>query len=121
MAQYQLRSTWWIITAYDKNLDLLESYGQPDADRQSIPRSVKAIHGGVEICPSTGRRHYQGAIECNGQQRAVFFRDWLPGLHFEIAKNKDAVKQYCLKADTAEGVKGSVSNPTPYFTMDKLL
>lgn len=121
MAQFALRSTWWIVTAYDKNLDLLESYGQPDADRQSIPRCVKAIHGGVEICPTTTRRHYQGAIECNGQQRAVFFRDWLPGVHFEVAKNKDAVKQYCLKADTAEGVKGTVSNPTPYLTMDKLL
>lgn len=121
MSHFQLRSSWWIITAYDKNLDLLESYGLPDADRQSIPRSVKAIHGGAEICPSTGRRHFQGAIECNGQQRAVFFRDWLPGVHFEVAKNKDAVKQYCLKAETAAGVKGTVSNPVSYLTMDKLL
>lgn len=121
MAQYQFRSTWWLITAYDKNLELLESYGQPNADRSTIPRGVRAIHGGVEVCPTTGRRHFQGAIECNGQQRAVFFRDWLPGVHFEVAKNKDAVKKYCLKADTAEGVKGTVSNPVQYLTMDKLL
>jgi len=118
---FDTRSTWWIVTAYDKNCDLLVSYEQPNADRSSIPRAVRAIHGGVEKCPGTGRLHYQGAVECNGQQRAVFFRDWLPGVHFEPAKNSAAVKKYCLKEDTAVGEKLSISNPTPYLTMDKVM
>jgi len=121
---FDLRSVWWIITAYDekaKNLTLLQSYEQPDADRTSIPRAVRGIHGGVEKCPGTGRIHYQGAIECNGQQRAVFFRDWLPGVHFQKAKSADAVKKYCLKEATAVGDKLTVTNSVPYLTMEKVM
>lgn len=112
MSVFTQRSTWWIITAYDKNIEIVEN-------NASYPKCVKAVYGGREQCPTSGRIHYQGAVECHGQQRAAFFRDWLPGVHFEAAKNKDAVKKYCLKADTAVGIKGVIANPEEYMTMDK--
>jgi len=112
MSVFNQRSTWWIITAYEKNIDIVEN-------NATFPKCVKAIHGGREQCPTSGRVHFQGAVECHGQQRATFFRNWLPGVHFEVAKNKDAIKAYCLKSDTAIGAKGTVVNPEEYMTMDK--
>lgn len=109
---FNQRSVWWIITAYDKNIEIVEN-------NASYPKCVKAVYGGREQCPTSGRIHFQGAIECHGQQRASFFRDWLPGVHFEVAKSKDAVKKYCLKEDTAVGAKGTIVNPQEYMTMDK--
>jgi len=107
---FSQRSTWWIITAFDKNIEIVEN-------NESYPNAVKAVYGGREQCPKSGRIHYQGAVECHGQQRASFFRTWLPGVHFEVAKNKDAVKKYCLKEDTAVGIKGVISNPESYLSM----
>lgn len=112
MSVFTQRSTWWIITAYDKNIEIVEN-------NVSYPKCVKSVYGGREQCPTSGRLHYQGAVECHGQQRAAFFRDWLPGVHFEVAKNKEAVKKYCLKEDTAIGTKGVILNPEEYLTMDK--
>lgn len=109
---FNLRSAWWIITAYNDNISKVE-------DATTYPKCVKAVFGGRERCPTTGREHYQGAVECHGQQRASFFRNWLPGVHFEKAKNKDAVKRYCLKEDTAIGNKGVIENPEEYMTMDR--
>lgn len=111
---FQQRSQWWSVTCYDNNITIIE-------DAKLFPKCVKAVHGGREQCPSTGRVHFQGAVECNGQQRAVFFRDWLPGVHFEKAISKDALKKYALKEDTACGVKQSTVNPVKYMTMDDIL
>lgn len=111
---YNQRSQWWLVTCYDDNIDRIE-------DAKLMPKCVKAIHGGREKCPTSGRIHFQGAIECHGQQRGVFFRDWLPRVHFERAKSKEAVKKYCLKEDTAAGPKLTVSNPVKYMTMDDIL
>lgn len=108
------RSQWWSVTCYDNNITIIE-------DAKLFPKCVKSVHGGREQCPTTGRVHFQGAVECNGIQRAVFFRNWLPGVHFEKALSKDALKKYALKADTACGVKQSVSNPIKYMTMDDIL
>lgn len=114
ISPFSARSTWWIITAYNKNIELVENV-------DTYPPQVKAVHGGREQCPDTGREHYQGAIECHGQQRATFFRAWLPGVHFEPAKSGAAVKKYCLKSDTAIGPKGTLENPTPFLKLDDQL
>lgn len=111
---FNQRSTWWSITAYGDNIVKVE-------DVNSYPKCVKAVHGGRESCPTSGREHYQGAVECHGQQRGSFFRDWLPGVHFEVARSADALKKYALKADTAVGPKGTIVNPTPYLKLDDQL
>jgi len=114
MSQYTQRSVWWLVTAYGDNILRLE-------DAKSYPKCIKAVHGGREQCPDTGREHFQGAIECHGQQRATFFRDWTPGIHFEVAKSKEACRKYAMKDDTAIGEKLVRSNPTEYKKMEDLL
>lgn len=109
---WNTRSQWWSVTAFDDNISKIE-------DVKLFPKCVKRLYGGREICPTTGKLHFQGAVECHGQQRASFFRDWLPGAHIEKARCKDALAQYVLKADTSAGVKSVVSNPEEYMTMDK--
>lgn len=73
---FNIRSAWWLITAYGENITKVE-------DVATYPKCVKRVYGGRERCVTTGREHYQGAVECHGQQRASFFRTWLPGVHFE--------------------------------------
>lgn len=111
---FNQRSTWWSITAYGDNIAKVE-------DVNTYPKCVKAVHGGRESCPETGREHYQGAVECHGQQRGAFFRDWLPGVHFEVAKSAAALKKYALKSDTAIGPKGTTVNPDAYMKLDDQL
>jgi len=109
---WNVRSQWWCITAYEDKFPLIE-------DATKYPKCVKSVYGGREKCPTTDRLHWQGAVECHGQQRASFFRDWLPGVHFEKARCKESLKKYCLKADTAVGPKGVIDNPEEYMTMDR--
>lgn len=111
---YQQRSQWWIGTAYDDNMLKLE-------DAKTYPKCVKHVYGGREECPTTKRIHFQYAIECHGQQRAAFFRDWLPGVHFQKARSKEAVKKYALKEDTAIGSKNIIENPNRFYHMHDLL
>lgn len=109
---FNQRSVWWLITAFGDNIQKVE-------DVKCWPRLVKKVWGGREQCPKSGRDHFQGAVECHGQQRASFFRDWLPGVHFQKARSSEAVKKYSLKADTAIGTKGVIENPEKYMTMDR--
>lgn len=110
----QMRATWFSVTAYDKNIDKLIS-------KDGCPTSIKCIYGGIEECPTTGRKHFQGAIQCNGQQRASIILDWLPGVHIEKAESAVALKKYCMKEETAVGEKTEWKNPEEYLTMDKAL
>lgn len=110
----QMKATWFSVTAYDKNIDKLTS-------KDGCPAGVKCIYGGIEECPTTGRKHFQGAIQCNGQQRASIILDWLPGVHIEKAESAVALKKYCMKEETAVGEKSEWKNPDEYLTMDKAL
>lgn len=111
---FNQRSQWWSVTCYGDNIERIE-------DVKLYPKCVKTVHGGREQCPTSGRLHFQGAVECHGQQRAAFFKHWLPNVHFQKARGKEALKKYALKQDTAVGPKQSVSNPIKYFTMDDIL
>jgi len=108
------RSQWWSVTCYGDNITIIEN-------AELYPNGVKFVHGGREKCPDTGRDHFQGAVECNGQQRAAFFRNWLPGVHFEKARCKESLKKYALKQDTAIGIKSSIENPKKFFSLDGIL
>lgn len=110
---FNQRSVWWSVTGFtEDNIRCLE-------DATTYPACVKRVLGGREQCPTTGKLHFQGAVECHGQQRASFFRAWLPGAHIEKAISKDALAKYVLKEDTAVGPKGVIENPVEYMTMDK--
>jgi len=54
-----------------------------------------------EVCPETGRKHRQGYVRTRQQVRFSAMQKMLPGIHIEIAKNWDALREYCKKVDTA--------------------
>ena len=47
------KSTWWSVTAYNDEIESMEG---------NFPEWVKAVYGGRETCPTTGRLHFQGAL-----------------------------------------------------------
>lgn len=108
------RSNAWIATAYNDEIALLE-------DASLYPAIVKEVHGGREMCPSTGKLHFQGAIILHSQQRISALKKWLPTAHLEPAKSREAIKRYCMKQDTAAGAKVVRENKLPYFRMDQWL
>lgn len=108
------RSSCWIATAYNDEISILQ-------DATKYPPFVKEVHGGLETCPQTHKLHFQGAIILHTQQRLSALKRWLPTAHLEPAKSKEAVKKYCMKAETAVGEKTVRNNTVPYLRMDELL
>jgi len=102
------KSTWWSITAYNDEIALLE-------DTTKWPAEVKKVYGGREMCPTTERIHFQGAVQYSRQVRFSHVKKWLPTAHIEAARQETALKTYVMKADTAVGDKTVRENITPYF------
>jgi len=118
-APRQDKYTHWAFTAFDAHeIELLDVSG-------NLPKFVKTVYGGPEICKATGRRHFQGHIHCRSPQRFAAIKKWLPLAHIEPARDPHASIQYALKKDTADGEKKSQVNPSPYLTdrmaMEKLV
>lgn len=108
------RSTCWSVTAYNDDIMTL-------VDKTNVPDFVKEIYGGEEECPTTGRLHFQGALVLRTQQRMSALKKWLPQTHFEVARNRDALKKYAMKEDTAAGEKVEWSNPQQYEQLHEWL
>ena len=113
----QVKATYFQVTVYGDNIEKFINH-------VGIPPQIKTTGGQLESCPTTGRKHYQGWVRFNGQQRASIILDWLPGIHVEKAKNIAALKNYCKKNDTFEGERelGKENvDAEEYLTMDKAL
>lgn len=108
------KSTWWSVTAFDPG-ELAELQGNV------FPRFVKKLYGGLEECPSSGKIHFQGAIQCHTQQRFSALKKWLPKSHLEVARSADALIKYAMKEDTAVAPKLETTNTTPYAAMHEVL
>jgi len=108
------KSTWWSVTAFKDNIEKLEQ-------ASSYPTYVKKVYGGREECPKTKTIHFQGAIQCNAQVRMSAFKDWIPGVHLEPARQKDALIKYAMKEDTATGDKLERINPAKFYAADEIL
>lgn len=108
------KATVWSITAYGDEIALLE-------EKRNVPDYVKEIAGGVEECPTTGRKHFQGYLQLRTQQRMSALKKWLPTAHLEVCRNKDALKKYAMKADTAVGEKSEWVNPQQYEQLHEWL
>lgn len=108
------KATWWSVTAFAED-EIRELSGT------EFPRFVKKVFGGMEKCPTSGRLHFQGAIQCHSQQRFSALKKWLKTSHLEVARNEDAIRQYAMKEDTAVGPKREAMNTTPYAAMHDLL
>jgi len=85
-----------------------------------FPSFVRQVLGGREICPHTGREHFQGAVQCWQQVRYTAFKDWLPTAHLENARKEEALKLYAMKAATAVGEKNVVQNTLKHFSANEI-
>jgi len=65
-----------------------------------MPPGIAEWGWNAEICPETNRPHRQGYLRLQSQQRFTWLKKILPGVHIEIAKNWDALVNYCKKEDT---------------------
>lgn len=108
------KSAAWSVTAFGDEISLLE-------DNDRYPNFVKEVHGGREMCPTTSKVHFQGALILKSQQRLSALKKWLPTAHFEACRQIDALKKYCMKDDTAVGDKVVRENETPHYRMEELL
>lgn len=114
MTDRQTRSTWWSVTAFNEEIALLE-------DTDHLPPFVKKIYGGREECPKTNKLHFQGALQCNVQVRMSQIKSWLKTAHLEPARDKECLKQYAMKDNTAVGEKTVTVNPNPYYPAHEIL
>jgi len=108
------KATWWSVTAYDEGEQKFIADG-------TYPGFIEAIHGGLEKCPTTSRIHFQGAVQCKNQQRFSALKKVFPKSHLEPAISKEALRKYCMKAETAVGTKAVIANKQPYYTSEMLL
>lgn len=108
------KATWWSITAFSQDeIDRLNG--------NDYPEWVSKVFGGLESCPETGRTHFQGAIQARRQVRFSAVKQWLGTAHIEPARNKDALRKYAMKEETAMGEKSVHQNATPYYRPHDLL
>lgn len=113
-----MTSTWFSVTAFDvsggKNeIAIIE-------DVNSWPTYVRKVWGGREICPKSGKLHFQGCLQTWSSIRPTGFKDWLPTAHFEKARCVEALKKYGMKNLTAEGEKTIRENPKRYYTAQEI-
>jgi len=98
-----MKSTRWSFTAYEgqyPTIDALTKEGDP---------LIAEIGYQDEICPDTGRKHRQGYIRTVRQVRFKQLADILKGVHLEVARDFNALKQYCAKAETRDPTGKQVS------------
>lgn len=71
-----------------------------------------------EICPSTGTPHKQGYCRTMTQMRRKQLSELLPGVHLEVARDWNKLKNYCKKEETrdpnGEQVHQTNNIPTKY-------
>lgn len=84
------KSSRWQFTAYEPQWGFFTT----------MPPGVAEWGWNTEICPETNRKHYQGYLRLTQQQRFAWLRKLIPGVHVEVAKNWDALVNYCKKEDT---------------------
>lgn len=102
-----VKSTWWSVTAFEEEISLCEG---------TLPEFVRAIYGGKEICPSTGKEHFQGALQCYEQIRMAKIKSWLKKAHLEPARSAEALKKYAMKPETSSGEKVIRTNIFPHYS-----
>jgi len=95
------KSSRWAFTAYEDQYGLV--------DDMSKSATIAEYGWNPEICPETGRKHRQGYLRTKNQVRFSALKKEFPGIHFEIAKNWEALKNYCKKEETREDGKKSFS------------
>lgn len=107
------KSSWWALTLWE-NFDKLKNI-------DAYPSWLKAVYGGEEKCPETGKIHFQGAL--NTQHiRWSQVRNWIDSkcdLQRCFSKPENLIK-YVMKEETAVGEKVKNSNPRTFLEFHDL-
>lgn len=83
---------YWCLTWFDFPKECWNSY----FNNCVIPLNKYIV--GIEICPTTGREHLQGHIECKEPKRMTALKKIHNGIHWEPTKtNSVNVVKYCTK------------------------
>ena len=108
------KSARWAFTAYEGQYSLFKQ----------MPPGVAEWGWNVEICPETNREHYQGYLRLTQQQRFAWVRKNFPGVHMKIARNWEALLNYCKKEETrapgTEPVAQTNDIPTHFSYADEV-
>lgn len=87
------RGSWWSIT--------INNPTQQDYDKLKSPATfVKEMWYQTEIGDKCGTPHIQLCLNTT-YQRFGSIKLWLPTAHIELARNKEALKNYCRKSETS--------------------
>jgi len=88
-----------------------------------IPPSIAEWGWQDEVAPDTGRKHRQGYFRTFRQMRFSQITKILPGIHIEVARNWQALLNYCKKKETRDenGTVVNVVNANKPMTMGDAL
>lgn len=113
----QTKSSWWSLTAFNEDMDNLVLIQEGMVE---MPSNWKRLYGGVEECPKTGKKHFQGALN-TAHIRMSNIKKILPTAHLEPCKHgAENLKRYAMKDETSVGEKKVVSNAR-YMPMEECL
>jgi len=100
------KSSRWQFTAYEDQWALFEK----------IPPGIAEWGWQKETCPKTQKLHYQGYLRTTVQVRFSALKKILPGVHLEVAKNWEALLNYCKKIETRVEGGAHVHVVNSYYT-----
>lgn len=101
----KLRLSWWSVTAFGEDAERIVKM----QDEGKFDHKIKKIYGGLEVCPSTQKEHFQGAVHTT-QIYFTTMKQLFPRCHIESARKKEALVKYAMKEETSLGDKRDVSN-----------
>lgn len=100
------KSSRWQFTAYEDQWALFDQ----------MPPGIAEWGWQKETCPKTQKLHYQGYLRLSQQQRFSWIKKILPGVHLEVAKNWEALINYCSKIETRVEGEAPVHVVNTYYT-----
>lgn len=88
-----------------------------------LPAFVKEVHRQKEVCPSSGREHYQTHVVCHTQQRLSALRGWIQ-THWKPIRGAQYIANslsYCQKKETAVEGTFEIQKGEKYLRIHELL
>ena len=107
------KATWYSLTVYNDEIAKMK-------DEKHYPEWVKKVFGGVEECPTSGKLHFQGALQCHQQVRFSKIKEWLPTAHIEVARSATMLAKYVMKDATAVEQKLIRENPRKFLKLHEI-
>lgn len=110
------KSTHWKSAIFDTD----DNWSKLDA----IPPFVKEVHRQKEVCPTTGKEHFQVHIVCNRQVRLSAMTGWIKATKWLPVLGKIHIEnsiKYCSKTDTAVPGTHQVIQGEKYLQLHELL